>query len=66
MINLLLVTSPLKKKYWLTRYSLLSLKKVSIMSLVVTAPKKKVAIKSLVFIFPYKKYWLFITHYYST
>jgi hypothetical protein len=65
MIILLLVTCP-PKKYLLTRYSLLSLKKVSIILLVVTVPSKKVTIKSLVDIFRTEKYRLFVTCYYST
>jgi hypothetical protein len=43
---------PSPQKYQLTRYSLLSLTKVLINSLVVTVPSKKVTIKSLVIIFP--------------
>ncbi len=40
-INSLPITCPPQKKYRLTRYSLLSLKKVSIISLVFTVPSKK-------------------------
>ncbi len=55
MIISLLVTGP-PKKYRLTRYSLLSLKKKELIILsVVTVCPKKVTIKSLVVIFPYKK-----------
>ncbi len=57
---------PFPKKYRLTRYSLLSLKKVSNISLVVTVSSKKVTVKLLVVIFRIEKYRLFITRYYST